>query len=247
MPNPAQPCSAETRFVPQPQNQLATRADGDRRFIEGYGAVFYRDDDPGTEYQLWGNTYERIMPTAFDEIADADVRSFFNHDANFVLGRTRSKSLQLRTDHRGLWYSATVPDSQTIRDLVLGPIDRGDVDGSSFMFVPTRVTWIEEKRGEVDVDIRQIDSVELLEVGPVVFPAYDSTTSQARSAAGPPSIRTAAADIDGILQEWKRWKTTLGRRPDSGTFSRAADDAEQVAVQLRLSELLARDLARSGE
>ena len=67
--------------------------DGDDKppVITGYGAVFYDPNDPGTEFRIWDDMVERIMPGAFDRaIREDDVRSFFNHDENIILGRNRS-------------------------------------------------------------------------------------------------------------------------------------------------------------
>ena len=53
--------------------------------ISGYGAVFYREGHTGTEYRLWDDVVERVMPGAFDRaIREDDVRSLFNHDSNFM-------------------------------------------------------------------------------------------------------------------------------------------------------------------
>lgn len=167
--------------------------DGDKRTISGYGAVFYNATDPGTEYRLWENYSERIMPSAFDRaIKEDDVRSLFNHDANIVLGRTKSQTLRLSVDKVGLRYEVDTPDTQMVRDQVVSPLERGDVDGSSFMFVPTRTVWVEEQRDGQTFYIRQIEEVQLWEVGPVTFPAYESSTSGVRSM------------VEGELQAWKR-------------------------------------------
>jgi HK97 family phage prohead protease len=146
--------------------RLETRADG-KPVIAGYGAVFYNPDDPGTQYRLWGNTYERFMPGAFDEaLKSDDVRSFFNHDPSAILGRKSAGTLKLSVDEVGLRYEVTPPDTQYAKDL-LQSIERGDVSGASIIFdLPgdrSRVVWIEE--GETE--IREIQACKLYEVGPV--------------------------------------------------------------------------------
>ncbi len=154
--------------------------DSDQPHIVGYGAVFYREGEAGTEYDVFGDgsLIERVMAGAFDRaIREDDVRSFFNHDPNLILGRRRpgaeSNTLELSVDERGLLYRVSPPPT---RQDVLEAVARGDIDGSSFMFVPQRVTWIEEE----DLWIRQIEEVALWEVGPVAFPAYEATTSELR-------------------------------------------------------------------
>lgn len=168
---------------------LRAAGEGDQRTIVGYGAVFYNADDPGTEYWLWDDFVERIMPGAFDRaLQEDDVRSAFNHNMDLILGRTTAGTLKLSVDAIGLQYEVTPPAS---RADVVEAIERGDVTGSSFMFIPTSVSWRTEKIDKTYIDIREINEVELWEVGPVAFPAYDSTTSELRVAAG-----DAAADRD---------------------------------------------------
>lgn len=154
------------------------RGDGDSQKIHGMAAVFYRSDDAGTEYKLWDDMVERLMPTAFDRALEErdDVRALFNHDANIILGRTTNNTLQLAKTKRGLSYEVKPPDTQQARD-VLELLRRGDVSGSSFGFVAQDVSWREVDK----VLIREIRGVELLDVSPVVYPAYTSTTSGVRS------------------------------------------------------------------
>ena len=152
--------------------------DGTPQTISGYGAVFYRVDDPGTEFEIAPGVYERIGRTAFEGIGQLDVRSMFNHDPNQLLGRTTAGTLGLTVDNVGLRYEVTLPDTQAGRD-VAASIDRGDVDGSSFWFkVPVDGY---EKRTEDDKTVWELVRTEVIEVGPVVLPAYTATTSEARS------------------------------------------------------------------
>lgn len=169
--------SIEKRFLPQAtaRTRIERRGDGSGVRITGYGAVFYKRGDPETEFPLLEDLVERIMPGAFDRSLreKADVRSLFNHNADFVLGRTAAGTLRLTTDSRGLRYEIDAPDTDLVRDLVISPIERGDVDGSSFMFIPVDARW----HREGGVDVREIHDVELIEAGPVTFPAYAGTTS----------------------------------------------------------------------
>lgn len=224
---------AERRYLPAGMSRLSvgeSRKDKAKTVIEGYGAVFYDAADAGTEFQLWSDAVERIMPTAFDRaLREDDVRSLFNHDSNFVLGRNTAGTLELSVDRIGLRYTATPPASQTIRDLVIEPIQRGDIDGSSFMFLPRRPLWITETDDNGNRrDIRQIVDAELFELGPVTFPAYEATTAGTRGRAGGLVIRGDAGDLSAIRAEHAAWKA-------SGLSGRefAEREAEAVAVRLR--------------
>jgi HK97 family phage prohead protease len=158
------------------------KRDGSLPLIRGYAAVYYDAADPGSEFRLWSDTVERIKPGAFDRAArEDDVRGLFNHDENQVLGRTKSKTMRLNADARGLKYEITPPDTQVARDVVT-VLERGDVDGSSFAFLPNIVTWEEQRNADGSMlYIRWIDEVRLFDVGPVAFPAYQSTEAGIRA------------------------------------------------------------------
>ena len=150
------------------------------KVAQGYAAVYYRADDPGTQYQLWEDCYERIMPGAFDRALreKQDVRCLFNHEADHVLGRTASQTLTLRVDGTGLWYECSLPES---RADVAESIKRGDVDGSSFSFVPRETVWRDVVENGRNVTYREISDVDLIDVSPVTFPAYEAATVNMRN------------------------------------------------------------------
>lgn len=154
--------------------EVRKREDGGST-IHGVAAVF------DSLSENLGGFREQIKPGAFDDTDKNDVRGLFNHDSNFILGRTKSKTVRLKTSKRGLEYEIDLPDTQTIRDLVLAPIERGDVDQSSFGFIigAGNDTWDEDEEGRL---IRTIHAIgELFDVSPVTFPAYRDTTVGARS------------------------------------------------------------------
>lgn len=216
------------RCLPPVAARLAVaRRDDGPSTITGYGAVFYREGDEGTEFRLWADIVERIRPGAFDRaIREDDVRSFFNHDPNWVLGRNRAGTLRLSVDQVGLRYEIDAPDTQAVRDHVISPIERGDLDGSSFMFIPRRVTWEEVSDGEQALVIRWIEEVELWEVGPVVFPAYESTTSGVRGVAdGEISLAEARASH-------ARWRGELEEAQ-----ARQREEVERVSVYSRATQV----------
>jgi HK97 family phage prohead protease len=175
------------------QLAVETRADG-KRTIVGYGAVFYRSDDPGTEYRLWEDMVEHIAPTAFDAALSRpdDVRGLFNHDPAYVLGRTTAKTMRLSKDAKGLRYEIDVPDTQLGRDL-LQSIERGDITGSSFAFSVSRDGVRMERDAARKIDVRTVTSVSLYDVGPVTYPAYESATTGTRSTDG---VREALTQRD---------------------------------------------------
>jgi len=169
-------------FVPasvQPV-RLEKRADGQLPLITGYGAVFYRDGEPGTEYWLWDSFVERIAPGAFSRaINEDDVRALKNHDVNLLLGRTSAKTMRLSVDNIGLKYEIDPPDTQAGRDTV-AEIQRGDLTGSSFSFSILEESWRKETNDSGTINIRTLNDVQVYDVGPVTFPAYSGTTTGVR-------------------------------------------------------------------
>lgn len=141
--------------------------------IIGYGAVFNLRSE-----LLGGQFVEEIAPGAFDGVLTQDVRGLFNHNPTYLLGRLPNGTLRLSVDARGLRYEIDPPDTQTVRDLVLTPLARGDMTGSSFTMRVAEDEW----RQEGDLIVRTIRRIsELRDVGPVAFPAYPDATAAQRS------------------------------------------------------------------
>ncbi|NBQ49109.1 MAG: HK97 family phage prohead protease [Marivivens sp.] len=157
--------------------EVRMEGEGESRRMVGYAAVFYREGDQGTEYRLWDDAVERIMPGAFDGVGDDDVRALFNHDPSLLLGRSTAGTLSLSVDERGLRYEIDPGDTTTARD-VQAHLERGDLTGSSFGFRITKEEWQSRSDGP---DIRLVRGVELFDVGPVTFPAYESSDAGLRA------------------------------------------------------------------
>lgn len=179
--------------------KVETRGDGQRMLV-GYGAVFYREGKPGTEYELFDDLVERILPGTFDRaLKQDDVRGAFNHDPSLLLGRTSAGTMRLSVDEVGLRYEIDLPDTSAGRDVAIS-VERRDVTGSSFAFEVTD----QEFRTEKGVDIREIKGVRLYETGPVAFPAYEGTTVGVRSG--------AAEDARAAREAWRKESAARERR-----------------------------------
>jgi hypothetical protein len=154
------------------QVEARKTGDSEEKRIVGHAAVFNTDTD------IAGLFFERVAPGAFTRaIKEDDVRSLFNHDANFVLGRTKSGTLILREDETGLLTETIPPDTQFARDLQIS-IDRGDISQMSFGFRVKGEAWEERADGTW---LRTITDVELFDISPVTFPAYPTTDVGLRS------------------------------------------------------------------
>lgn len=149
---------------------VETRADAGKRTLIGYAAIFNSDTTIGDYF------IERIDPAAFNKAVGSDVRALVDHDTGRVIGRTKSGTLRLEIDTRGLKVEIDVPDTGDGRDLWT-LVERGDISGMSFGFRVTKQEWDETG----DLPVRTILEVELYEVSAVAFPAYEGTEIGLRS------------------------------------------------------------------
>lgn len=170
--------------------QIEVHARGRR--LAGHAALF------GVEARIAdsrrGAFRETIAVGAFKRSLTNDVLALRDHDAGRVLGRTKSGTLRLAEDARGLAFELDVPDTTEGRD-VLALADRGDLGGMSFGFdVPAGGdAW--------SGDRRELRAINLYEISIVAgWPAYPGTSVEARSGlyAARPGLEAA-----------RRWLATL--------------------------------------
>lgn len=164
----------QTRAFSLANIKLENRADGEPSRITGLAAVFDKLSED------LGGFREKIRKGAFAKsIKDGDIRALFNHDPNFILGRTVAGTLELSEVEEGLAVSIDVPDTTVAKDLMTS-MKRGDITQMSFGFETIKDAWTEFK----GKSIRELLEVKLFDVSPVVFPAYPQTSAQARSLPG---------------------------------------------------------------
>ncbi|MDI6547295.1 HK97 family phage prohead protease [Bacillus subtilis] len=140
--------------------------------ITGYGAVF------NSPANIGGMFTEVIAPGAFSRALanQSDVRALFNHNWDYVLGRTRSGTLTLEEDDKGLKFTVTPPATSWASDL-RSSMERGDINQCSFGFNVMKDEW----NYETEPVTRTIQEVELFEISVVAFPAYEETEAVLRS------------------------------------------------------------------
>jgi len=152
------------------EKRIATEVRAEGRKLSGYAATFNQET-------RIADFHERIAPGAFAASlrTSPDILALVDHDPSRVLARTKSGTLRLSEDERGLKFEIDVPDTSAGRD-VLALATRGDIGGMSFGFtVPDGGdTWQGDKRELRSVTLHEISVVQS-------FPAYGGTTVQARS------------------------------------------------------------------
>ena len=155
--------------------KLQTRADNnetDEMKIEGYFVVF------NSETKLFENYYEEISDKAFKDIDLTDIRALADHDTAKVLGRTKSQTLSLSVDEKGLYGEITINKNDGEAVNLYERVKRGDIDQCSFGFNILDETMDTRADGSTKWTITEI---ELFEVSVVTFPAYADTAVEARS------------------------------------------------------------------
>lgn len=176
----------------------ASRAQNDPYTITGYASVVDR------EYELVPGVRERISSRAFANVLarDPDTHALWEHDTRAVLGRTRSKTLDLQLDSHGLRFWARPPDTSYARDLRT-LMERGDVDQASFAFtVPDGGDeWrMHEEDGESVIVRTVTDMDHLFDVTVAAKganPLTDSSVGRAavRAAAGVSPMRASSRSV----------------------------------------------------
>lgn len=150
----------------------------DGQTLEGYAAVF----NAWTDITDRSGTYrEQIVPGAFKRsIGQRTPVLQFDHGSHPLIGSLPLGSISvLREDRNGLFVKARLSDNWLIEP-VRDAIRDGGISGMSFRFRVIKETWGIDDKG----DTRKIEEAEVLELGPVVFPAYEQTSVAVRSLVG---------------------------------------------------------------
>lgn len=178
----------ERRGLPQEVARLVIRVDdqveGER--FAGHAAVFNSRTAIGNPLK-WG-FYEEIKSGAFSKtLSEGDSRMLVDHNASLVVSRVSAGTLLLFQDKQGLAVdSALDTELSYVRDLKAN-LRNKNVTGMSFGFMVVKDKWSTEKvatndGNEVDVEVRVIEEVKLIEVSAVTFPAYEETDAGLRAA-----------------------------------------------------------------
>lgn len=156
----------------------ASGSGGDGRTLEGYAAVF---DTPSRIADRNGDFDEVIRRGAFaDSLRKRTPVLQFEHGRDPRVGAVPIGAIDdIGEDSQGLHVRARLFDNpvvEPVRQAIAGKAIRG----MSFRFmVPDGGDSWRQRRG--DVDLREVRQADTAECGPVVFPAYDTTSVSVRS------------------------------------------------------------------
>lgn len=156
--------------------RFETREENGQGIIEGMPVVLNSRTNMGD----WD---EVIDAGALDKTDLTDVRLCLDHDTSYVYARSRNNNgnstMQIFRDVAGLRFRAqlNIKSSPKAQDYY-SAVSRGDMDKMSFMFTVDGYEWSDL---ETDHPTRHITSIgTIYEFSCVTFPAYESTSIEAR-------------------------------------------------------------------
>lgn len=134
--------------------------------VSGYAAVFNSKTSIGEYFD------EMISPGAFSRTLseNGDIRALINHNFDKLIGRTKSGTLILSEDERGLKFEIDLPNTTYATDLAVS-MARGDINQCSFGFFATEESW----DYSIEPALRTVNEAELFEISIVSIPAYENT------------------------------------------------------------------------
>lgn len=147
------------------------RFNTDGRKIYGHAAVFNSLSVPMYGFR------EIIRPGAFQRsLKSMEFKALWNHNTDLVLGSKAAGTVRAFEDSRGLAVEIDPPEEAA---LYIASIKRGDVTKMSFGFSVTKDG--EKTQRTSDGIIRELLDVDLFDVSPTPFPAYESTDVHVRA------------------------------------------------------------------
>jgi len=150
-------------------SNLEVRAEGDGNTLVGYASVF---DSPSEPMPF----IEYVKRGAFSKTINdgADVRLLIDHEG-VPLARTKSGTLVLEEDERGLRVEADLDPSNPDAARIISAMKRGDLSQMSFAFRIVKDNWNNDR------SVRELREVQLFDVSVVTFPAYEETVAELRN------------------------------------------------------------------
>lgn len=169
----------------RPGYELRASEDGGMPTMVGHFAVFNQWTEINSMWE--GNFLERIAPGAFKKTFAENregMRVLFQHGNDPVVGDKPLGPIQeLREDDTGGAYEVPLLDTSYVRDLLPG-LEAG-LYGASFRFKVMREDIADSPKPSAynprGLPERTIREAQVMEFGPVTFPAYAGATAGVRS------------------------------------------------------------------
>ena len=149
---------------------------------------------------------EMIARGALTDTDLKDVRFLVNHNTDMVpLARSRNNNanstMQMSIDDEGMAIRVDLDTENNAEAKNLySAVERGDIDGMSFMFTVDSDTW---ENIDSDHPFRTINKIgKVMEVSAVTFPAYEQTSITARGLEE--ALESAKSSLESVKAEARR-------------------------------------------
>lgn len=153
---------------------------------------------------------EIIEKGALDDADLKDVRFLVNHNTDMIpLARSRNNNenstMQMSIDEKGMEIRVDLDvENNTEAKNLYSAVERGDIDGMSFMFTVDGDKWDDIESDHPTRTITKLGRV--LEVSAVTFPAYEATSISARG------LDSALDNAKSSLESVKAEARTIERK-----------------------------------
>lgn len=159
--------------------------ENERPILTGHFAVFNEWTEIESDFE--GHFMERIAPGAFAksfQVKRDKIRVLFQHGQDPQIGNKPLGPIQeLREDKVGAYYEVPLSDTSYNRDLL--PLLKDGLLGASFRFSVMKEEFerdtVKSPYNPDALPERTVQIVDLMEFGPVTFPAYAGATAGVRS------------------------------------------------------------------
>lgn len=243
--------------------RAAEQPSGDGHTLEGYAVVF---NTPAEICSWEGDFLEQVAPGAFRKTLKNKMPVLqYDHGRDARTGSVPIGTIEdVHEDATGLYVLARLFDNPVIEP-IRQAIEGGAIHGMSFRFEVVRDEWRDRdgklikpdelssllwEAGERGPLQRTIREVELFELGPVVFPAYDSTTVGVRSLLAqldPNEHRALIRELAGELRAYAKAATPQPLiTPSDSRNDEIADWLDRKTGQPEPMDLTGRPSARSA-
>lgn len=191
------------------------------RQISGYAVMFNQPSKPLP-------FIEYISSDAFKNVDMSEVQLLYAHDFDNILARVDSGTLSLKSDDKGLFFIAQIPDT-TLGNDVYTNVSNGNLKGLSFSadIAPNGDDWDTQDDGTVIHTINQF--AHLYEISLTSIPAYTETSVQ------------VSRDYKEVLRDMNNTDNPQSQAQP------ANDKPDKVAVLNALAELLGVDNSSNSD
>jgi HK97 family phage prohead protease len=220
-----------------PGVELRSESDGeDGPVMTGHFAVF----DQWTEINsMWeGNFMERFVPGAFKKTIRESrdkMRVLFQHGMDPQVGdKPLGPIRDLHEDEEGAAYEVPLLDAAYVRDQVLPGLQAG-LYGASFRFKVMREEVEDEPKASDSnphgLQERTIKEAQVMEFGPVTFPAYEGASAGVRSLTDDFIMSCFRSDPERLREMFEQATEVRADEPE-GKDAPSEDDAEPEEAHL---------------